>query len=84
MEVRLDRTFEKFTGRTIPGTFGPTEYDIGMILTRAGGRSGFVLTEQTGRFRFGPGGQPTKQLQSGIRCAMYGGAGVAIGSRQFY
>ncbi len=64
-------------GRTIAGTFGTSDYDIGMIVTRPGGSGGFVLTERNGRFTFGNMGSPTKQMKSGVQHLLYGGNGVA-------
>lgn len=79
LEVRLD-TFgpvEKFVGRTIAGTFGDSEYDVGMIVKRLGGRGGFVLVEHVGRFRFGPAEAQTSEMRSAVRRVMYGGNGVS-------
>ncbi len=74
VEVRLTAhgPLEKFVGRTIPGTFGPSDYDIGMIVTRSGGKGGFVLSDHNGKFAFGPSGSPTKQMKSGVQHLLYG------------
>ena len=69
IEVHLTAhgSLEKFVGRTIPGTFGASDYDNGMIVTRPGGRGGFVLSEHNGRFTFGSLGSPTRQMKSGVQ-----------------
>lgn len=76
LHLTLDGPVEKLIGRTIPGTFGPSEYDIATIVSRPGGSTGFVMTEHVDRFRFGPTGHPTRQMQSEVRRVVYEGNGV--------
>ncbi len=57
-------------------SFGTSDYDVGMIVTRPGSSGGFVLSESNGRFTFGPMGSPTKQMKSGVQHLLYGGKGV--------
>lgn len=68
LEVRLNLNgpVEKFISRTIPGIFGPSEYDIGMVFTRPGRYTGSVMVEHVGRFTFVPAGHPTKQMKDDI------------------
>lgn len=60
-----------------PGIFRPSEYDTRMIITKSGGKTGIVMVERVGHFRFGPTGAPIKQLKSGVQRVMYSGNGVS-------
>ena len=78
LEVQLGSTgpMEKSVGRTITGSFGTSEYDMGIVVTRTGGGTGFILETHNGKFVFGPAGSPTKQIVSAVRRIMYGGNGT--------
>ena len=65
-----------FTGRVIPSPSTTKEYEITMIFTHIGGRTGFVLVEKQGEFHFSSRGPLSKQIIKFINQAIYDSAGI--------